>query len=175
MRPLKLSFTRPAKFFQPRPLRPLRALRRWLAVAACVLGASAVQAQTIANTGGLSFGSFVAGSGGTIAVATNGGRSKTGGVMLVAQGGSSTAAQFIVSGTANATYVITLPSDATVALSDGNGHSMAVNSFVSYPSATGTLSGAGTQILSVGATLTVGNAQAPGSYTGSFPVTVNYN
>lgn len=173
MRPLKLSFTMPIQFFQP---HPLRALRRWLALAACVLGASAVQAQiTIVNTGGLSFGSFVAGSGGTIAVATNGGRSKTGGVMLVAQGGSSTAAQFTVSGTAAATYVITLPSDATVALSDGNGHSMAVNSFVSYPSATGTLSGAGTQILSVGATLTVGNAQAPGSYTGSFPVTVNYN
>jgi hypothetical protein len=33
---------------------------------------------------------------------------------------------------------------------------------------------AGTQSLSVGAKLTVGAAQAPGSYTGSFTVTVHY-
>ncbi|MBH2010019.1 MAG: DUF4402 domain-containing protein [Xanthomonadaceae bacterium] len=153
----------------------MRPLRRWLAVAACVLGAPAAQAQSIANTGDLSFGSFVAGSGGTIAVTTGGGRTKTGGVMLVAQGGGSTAAQFSVSGTAAATYAITLPANDTVTLSDGNSHTMAVNSFVSSPSATGTLSGGGTQSLSVGATLTVGNAQPPGSYAGSFPVTVSYN
>ena len=150
------------------------AMQSWLLMAVCLLGAPAAQAQTIASMGGLSFGSFVAGAGGTIAVATGGGRSKTGAVILVAQGGGGTAAQFTVSGTATATYAITLPSDGTVLLSNGS-RTMAVNSFVSYPSATGTLSGGGAQILSVGATLTVGNAQAPGSYTGSFPVTVNYN
>ncbi|CAN5538858.1 hypothetical protein BH10PSE16_BH10PSE16_30030 [soil metagenome] len=143
-------------------------------LAICILGASATRAQTITKAGGLSFGSFVAGTGGAIAVTTSGGRSKTGGLILVPQGGSSTAAQFTVSGTATATYAISLPADGTVALFDGNSHSMAVNGFVSYPGATGTLSG-GTQMLSVGGTLTVGSSQPPGSYSGAFPVTVNYN
>jgi hypothetical protein len=143
--------------------------------AACFSCTPAAQAQTIASTGGLSFGSFVASAGGTIAVAPSGGRSKTGSVILLAQGGGSTAAQFTVSGTVMATYAITLPADGTVALTDDSGHSMALNGFVSYPSATGTLSSGGMQMLSVGATLTVNNAQARGRYSGSFPVTVHYN
>lgn len=147
---------------------------RWLVGAACGLGSTWVQAQSLANTGGLSFGSFVAGSGGTLAVSVTGARSKSGGVMLLSQGGIGSAAQFTVSGTANATYGITLPPNGTVALSSGNS-TMAVNNFVSFPSGTGTLSGGGTQLLSLGATLAVGNAQAPSSYTGSFSVTVNYN
>ena len=44
----------------------------------------------------------------------------------------------------------------------------------SYPATSGMLSGGGTLTVSVGATLTVGNAQTPGSYSGSFNVTVNY-
>lgn len=158
----------------------LRLLPRWLLAvavlaAACFFATPAVQAQTIASTSGLSFGSFVASTGGTIAVSASGGRSKTGSVILLTQGGGSTAAQFTVSSTAAAIYTITLPADGTVALVDDSGHSMALNGFVSYPSATGTLSGGGTQMLSVGATLSVNNAQARGSYSGSFPVTVHYN
>lgn len=148
-------------------------LRPWLATAltACLLGAPAAQAQTITNSSALSFGAFVAGTGGTVVVDPTGFRSQTGGVMLVPQG-LGTAAQFSVTGTAGAAYAITLP--ATAALSDGNNHSMALNGFVSYPGATGTLSVGGTQSLSVGATLTVSPAQPPGSYTGSFDVIVNY-
>jgi len=150
-------------------------LRRWLALTAYVLGVSVAQAQTVASTGSLSFGAFVASTGGTIVVTTGGGRSKTGSVILIAQGGSSAAAQFTVSGTATAVYAITLPANDTVALSDGNNHSMALNGFVSSPGATGVLSVGGTQLLRVGATLTVDNAQAPGHYEGTFPVIVNYN
>jgi len=157
-----------------------RLLWRWLVIitlitAACVPGIPAAQTQTIANTASLSFGSFVASTGGTIAVSASGGRSKTGSVILLAQSGGSTAAQFTVSSTAAAIYTITLPADGTVALVDDSGHSMALNGFVSYPNATGTLSGGGTQMLSVGATLSVNNAQARGSYSGAFPVTVHYN
>jgi hypothetical protein len=50
---------------------------------------------------------------------------------------------------------------------------MALNSFASSPP-TGTLSGGGSQLIQVGATLTVGSSQAPGNYSGSFNVTVNY-
>ncbi len=164
-------------FFPP---HPLRLLPRWLPTVAVAAAAyfscvPAVQAQTIASTSGLSFGSFVASTGGSIAVPPSGGRSKTGSVILLAQGGASAAAQFTVSGTAAAAYTITLPADGTVALTDDSGHSMALNGFVSYPSATGTLSGGGTQLLSVGATLSVNNAQAPGNYSGAFAVTVHYD
>ena len=160
------------QFCQP---PPTPTLLHCLVLAACLFGASGTQAQTITNTGGLSFGSFVANTGGTIAVTSSGGRSKTGGLFLMSlQGGNSTAAQFTVSGTAMATYAITLPADGTVLLSSGS-HSMTVNGFTSSPNGSGTLSGGGTQVLSVGARLTVGNAQAPGSYASSFTVTLNYN
>ncbi|MDQ3059205.1 MAG: DUF4402 domain-containing protein [Pseudomonadota bacterium] len=150
-----------------------RRLAAALALAAWLGGAPAVRAQTLVSTGALSFGAFVAGTGGTIAVSTAGGRSKTGGVLLMPQGGG-TAAQFTVSGTAGAIYAITLPVNGTVTLSDGNNHTMALNNFVSDPNAAVLLSG-GTQWLRVGATLSVGPTQAPGHYSGAFAVTVHYN
>lgn len=143
-------------------------------MAVSLFGAPVAQAQTITNTVALSFGAFVAGSGGSVVVDPNGARSQTGGVMLVSQGGIASSAQFSVTGTADTTYVITLP--ATAALSDGNTHSMALSDFSSSLGLTGTgkLSMGGTQNLSVGAKLTVGSAQPPGSYIGTFAVTVNY-
>lgn len=142
-----------------------------------LLAAAAAPAQTLTNTTGLSFGAFVAASGGTVTIATSGGRTRTGSVILVNQGGIAAAAQFTVSGTPGATFTITLPADGTVFLSDGASGSMALNSFTSNPAPTasaGLLSGGGTATISVGATLTVGNAQSPGNYSGSFNVTVNY-
>lgn len=133
-----------------------------------------VQAQTLSNSAGLSFGAFTAGSGGTILVGSSGARSKTGSVLLVSQGAAAAAAQFTVSGTPNAVFTISLPADGTVLLSDGASHTMALNGFISSPNAVGTLSGGGSQLITVGATLTVGNQQAPGAYSGSFTVTVNY-
>jgi hypothetical protein len=129
--------------------------------------------QGINEVSGLSFGNFIASSGGTITVAPGGGRLQTGSVVLVGQGSSYAPAQFTVSGTANATYTITLPSNNTVALTDAASHAMALNYFQSNPP-TGMLSGGGSQVIHVGATLTVGNGQAPGNYAGSFNVTVNY-
>lgn len=105
-------------------------------------------------------------------VAPNNGRSKGGSVLLVAQGASATAAAFTFTGTGT-TYTITLPANDTVTLSDGS-HTMALNDFTSSLSTTGPLTGS-SQTLKVGATLTVGNAQAPGSYTGAFNVSVQYN
>ncbi|MEO8311769.1 MAG: DUF4402 domain-containing protein [Caldimonas sp.] len=147
------------------------------AFAALVLIALAVapaSAQTIGGGTNLSFGSFLAGGGGSVAVSAGGARTQSGGVILVGQGAGTSSAQFTVVGTANATYSITLPPDNTVVLSDGNGNTMTVNSFVSSPPATGTLSGGGNQGVRVGATLIVAPNQAPGTYAGSFNVTVNY-
>jgi hypothetical protein len=130
--------------------------------------------QTINGVTGLSFGSFIAGSGGTVVVSAAGLRTPTGGVLIVGQGGGVAAAQFTVMGTANASYSITLPANSTVELSDGNGNVMALNSFVSSPAATGTLSGGGSQAIRIGATLVVHPNQPPGTYAGAFNVTVNY-
>jgi hypothetical protein len=150
-----------------RPPRPA-----WVLV--LLLTGPIAQAQTLTNNSALSFGSFTAGSGGSVTVAPGGGRSKTGAVVLVNQGVPAAAAQFTISGTPSALFDITLPANGTVLLSDGVAASMALNNFTSIPSGSGMLSGGGTQTITVGATLTVGGAQTPGSYSGSFNVTVNY-
>lgn len=141
---------------------------------ALLFASSAAPAQTLTNNAALSFGAFTAGSGGSITLAPGGARIKTGSVILVNQGGVASAAQFTITGTPSAVFEITLPLDGTVFLSDGASGSMALNSFVSSPSAVGVLSGGGTQQINVGATLSVGSAQTSGSYSGSFSVTVNY-
>ena len=155
-----------------RPGRPV-----WSAAAALsVLLATAAphaSSQTIGAVANLSFGSFLAGSGGTVVVSPVGVRTQTGSVFLLGQGPGG-AAQLNVVGTANATYSITLPDNNTVTLSDGNGHAMTVNSFISSPPATGTLSAGGSQSIRIGATLIVGANQAPGGYSGAFSVIVNY-
>lgn len=147
---------------------------RRAALALLLATSAATQAQTLTNNSPLSFGSFTAGAGGSVTVAPGGGRSKAGAVILVNQGVPAAAAQFTISGTPSAMFDITLPANGTVLLSDGASGSMAVNNFTSSPSGSGMLSGGGTQTINVGATLTVGGAQAPGGYSGSFNVTVNY-
>lgn len=149
---------------------------RVLVALACTLMAASVSwaaAIAISNTQALAFGKFVAGAGGSVTVSPGGVRSASGGVVLVPSG-AGTAAQFAVSGDANVTYAISLPADGTVSLASGT-NSMAVNTFTSSPSPTGTLSAGGAHTLSVGATLSVGSSQAIGSYSGTFDVTVNYN
>ena len=125
----------------------------------------------ISNTAGMEFGKFVAGSGGTVTVSPGGVRSASGSVVLVSSGAGA-AAQLVVSGDANLTYAISLPAAGTLV---NGANTMAVNTFTSSPSPTGTLGAGGRQTLSVGATLNVGSNQATGSYSGAFDVTVNYN
>ena len=98
-----------------------------------------------------------------------------GGVTLPAVTGTVAAASFTVSGQANYTYAITLPSSCTI--TDASSHTMTVDGFTSDPATTGALSGTGSQTLNVGATLNVSAAQAAGTYTNAsgVAVTVNYN
>ncbi|MBQ5949398.1 DUF4402 domain-containing protein [Massilia sp. ST3] len=142
-----------------------------------VLGASGVQAQQIVlgTTRNLDFGRFVAGSGGTITISPTGVRSRTGGVILL---NSPTASQagFNVGRNGNGGYnkgvIISMPSNGQIRLSNGS-NSMAVSGFTSSPSNMATLPPNG-MALSIGATLTVAPNQAPGTYSGSFPLTVNF-
>lgn len=149
-------------------------LRGWL-LAALLSGVSAANAQVaLHTTRNLEFGKFVAGAGGTLSVDTNGMRSRSGGVVLLSS--SAASASFNVSdatpANANKVYLITLPGNGTAALTSG-ANSMTLSNFVSAPSATGMLTG-GSQVVLVGATLSVGANQPPGNYSGTFMVTVEY-
>lgn len=127
---------------------------------------------TISNIEGLNFGNIAVNGAGTVTVSTAGVRTNTGDVLLVASTDVA-AANFLVEGVPNATYAVTLPASATIT---SGTNSMVVNGFASNPAGgAGTLSGAGQQNLFVGATLNVNSAQVPGTYTGTFDVTVSYN
>jgi len=157
------------RFLRPAGAQALVALAGFFTVA----GLHAQQV-VLTNTRGLDFGRFAAGSGGTVAIAANGTRSRSGGVVLL---NSPTAGQaaFSVgrSGTGTGKVVtITLPPNGTIQLSSGS-NSMAVNTFVHAPSLV-IVPPAGSTTLSVGATLSVAPNQPPGTYAGSFPLTVNF-
>lgn len=137
---------------------------------------------SIVNNDPLTFGTFVAGTGGTVTIgASTGARSATGGVMLI--NSSYRAAWFTVScvagvgaDTCTSTSIYSIDPVAGITLTSG-ANSMSVGNFSVYSvntaNSSGQLSG-GTDSLKVGATLTVGNNQARGSYSGSFQVTVAY-
>jgi hypothetical protein len=129
----------------------------------------------LSNTAGLDFGSFVAGSGGVVTVSASGARSRSGGVILVNTSVSGAAGVFVTkssNGGANKAMIMSLPANGQVFLTNG-ANSMAVNNFTSTTGLTFVLTNAGVTV-NIGATLAVGANQPPGQYTGSFPVTVNY-
>lgn len=137
------------------------------------VGARIVSPISITKIADMNFGDVVpSSSAGTVVLTTAGARSVTGGASLGLTGATS-AATFTVNGQANYTYAITLPSAANI--SDGASHTMSVGTFTSSPSSTGTLDAGGSQALALGATLNVGASQVPGTYSGSFSVTVAYN
>jgi len=139
----------------------------------------------IVKTADLAFGSLIAGSGGTGTVTiapSNGQRTATGGVTLM--NSTYQAASFTVSCTGLPcllTLYYNIDSVSDITLTSG-GNSMSVGSFKPYSvnnsgsSTQGVLIPllAPTDTLKVGATLTVGNNQAPGNYSGNFSVTVTY-
>jgi len=134
--------------------------------------ATVVGPLAIAENTALSFGNFAAGTGGTVVIATDGSRTATGDVNL-SSADTGNQATFDVTGTSGYTYAITLPAGAAT-LDDGSGNTMSVNTWVSDPSGTGTLTG-GSETLNVGATITVGSGQTAGTSTGTYTVSVEYN
>lgn len=135
--------------------------------------ATVVEPIAITKSADLAFGKFSAGTGGTVVVDTDGNRTVTSGVVLLT-GTPGAAATFDVSGDNGATYAITLPTGPATLTGGSGSDEMSVDTWVSAPDATGTLT-SGTETVKVGATLTVGSAQAPGVYNGSFSVAVEYN
>ncbi len=122
----------------------------------------------------LEFGQIVTGiAASVVRIDTAGARSLVSGNASLA-GGTFRAATFDITGEASTTYAITLPGGAATLTGTPSG-TMTVDTWTSNPAATGTLSGGGTQTISVGGDLNIGASQAQGSYTGTYTVTVDYN
>lgn len=129
--------------------------------------------KAIANTASMGFGRFAPAGGGAIKVDINGVRTRTGGVILLTSTASPARYTIFGIGNDNRTYILTLPANGTVALRSGV-NAMPLNDFVSNAPAGGMVLPAGSQAISVGATLQVGPGQSPGNYSGSFQVTLEY-
>ncbi|MBE7171974.1 MAG: DUF4402 domain-containing protein [Williamsia sp.] len=131
----------------------------------------------ITKTADMNFGNVaVSTTAGTVVLTPAGSRSATGGVTLPATAGTVTAAAFDVTGIADYTFSITLPSADLVLTRNSGTETMIVNTFTSTPTTTGTLT-SGAQTVNVGATLNVAGSQAAGTYVSGTPftVTVNYD
>lgn len=117
----------------------------------------------------LRFGRFTVGStSGTVSVSTSGSASAAGGVAFVA-GSSTSSDRMIVQGDPNRLISITTGPGS---VSNGSA-SMTFSTAPSLPA--GYIPIFGTGYFLVGGTLTVSSGQGPGSYSGSYPVTVAYN
>lgn len=148
------------------------------ATATAAASATIVAPLTIEKTVDMNFGNVAvhASTAGTIALATDGARTETGGVTLPATAGTVTAASFDVTGSGTYTYAIALPTDDVLLTDPVSEETMILNTFVSDPSDTGELTD-GAETINVGATLHVTGGQEAGSYTNAtaIPVVVVYN
>lgn len=133
-------------------------------------GAEIIAPLQISNSAALYFGTIAPSltAGDTVVVSAAG--AKSCGAELTCLTDDHTAAQFDVTGEADASYTISLPT--SVSISNGAGANMTVDNFTGSK-ATGTLV-SGADSFNVGGTLGVAANQATGEYTGTFTVTVEY-
>lgn len=158
------------------PVRPYRFILLAGIATLALLAAGArdalAQRLDLSSVRALDFGRFIAGSGGTVVITPAGLRSRSGAVVLLNSPGTGQAVLNVSRGSGNKAVVdISLPSNGSTRLTSG-ANTMAVGSFVSSPAFTMSIATPAT--LSIGATLTVAPNQPPGVYSGTFPVTVNY-
>lgn len=136
------------------------------------------------KTRDLNFRDIVPNAAGTVTVSPAGILTTTGGAVPLANPSNApTSASFdtLRIGAGNPKYWIRLPANGTITITNGTGGTMAVNNFVasvSCANTTGIAPGnsggcpSAPSSFQVGATLSVGAAQAVGLYSGTFNVTV---
>jgi Mat/Ecp fimbriae major subunit len=141
--------------------------------------ANILQSITVTNSQGLDFGTIVPGGAASTVVVTPGtvlvAATRTCGAGLTCSGGFSRAV-FDVTGTHAA--LVNVTGDATVSIENAGGQSM--NVALTYSTASMTLTrltpaSTPTGAFYVGGTLSVAANQAPGAYSDTFSVTVDYN
>lgn len=116
----------------------------------------------------LAFGTITAGNGGTVTVDLAGTVTDNGDDAVVLTGSVTSADAFTLTGDANRAITV----DVGDGVLTGPGTDMA---FTTTDNAPTSINGSGTGSFSVGGTLTVGDTQTPGSYTGSYTVTASYD
>jgi len=139
-------------------------------------GAKILAAMTITESADMHFGTMTVPStfaevdlavGGTVSIAN-------GTLNLLAQAPTSHAAAYNITGDANATYRITLPTNGSVSLTDGFSQIQVKDFVCSYGGLITTLDGTGNSSFTVGATIQLGMSQPAGIYSGTFDVSVSY-
>jgi len=133
-------------------------------------GAKIVAPLQISNVTALYFGTVAPSLTASDTVVVSPAGAKTCGAELTCLTDDHTAAEFNVTGEADASYTIDLP--ASISIANGSGDSMTVNGFTGSKS-NGTLV-SGADSFTVGGTLAVAANQATGDYTGTFTVAVEY-
>ncbi len=133
-------------------------------------GAKIVAPLQISNVSALYFGTVAPSLTADDTVVVSSAGAKTCGAELTCLTDDHTAAEFDVTGEADASYTIDLPN--AVQISNGAGGNMTVDNFTGSKS-NGTLV-AGEDNFAVGGTLAVAANQATGEYTGTFTVAVEY-
>ena len=155
-------------------------------LAACNAGAKIIVPMALVNTVPLYFGTIniLSGAGTCILNSHTAARDFADGLVASAVLPAATNAIFTVAGTKNETYAITLPGDGdgihvTEAITPTQ--TMSITGFKAYVTSktaeavTGTLNGTGHDGFTVGATLNVLATNIGGIYSGTYPVTVDYN
>ncbi|GAB4395081.1 MAG: hypothetical protein Tsb0032_26170 [Kiloniellaceae bacterium] len=126
------------------------------------------QAISITEDTAMDFGTVaVDGSGGTVTISTAGAVSGPAGYTF---SGSPAAGTFTASGDASTAVTISFTAGSLT----GPGTAMALNNFTHDAGGSPTTDGTGDLTFNVGGDLVVNAAQASGSYSGTYTVTVNY-
>ena len=137
--------------------------------------AEILQSLTLTADTPLDFGQIAANTGGTVTVKADSTNSQTGTLVWT---GTRVPAGFTVTGTKGASVVVTLPTVASTLYLGGNTASpnkMVLDSFSVNPVAGMQLDVVtGKAQFDVGGRLTVASAQTPGTYSGTFAVSVEY-
>jgi|SwirhisoilCB3_FD_contig_41_7368010_length_672_multi_2_in_0_out_0_1 spore coat protein U-like protein len=129
---------------------------------------------SVSNNGTtLNFGKIAASSApGTVAIDSAGTLTSSAPNLHVA-GSTGSVPTFTVTGAASLAYTANIPATATLLLTPGGGASMSAN--LSKSGGAASLSAGGTDTFKVVGTLNVLANQTPGTYHGTFDVTVQYN
>lgn len=133
-----------------------------------------VTPMSLVKVGDLSFGDLGAGTtAGQVTVnASTNARSVIGGVTMM--GGTVTAARFLGFGFRGQRVRITRPTVPVTLTRIGGGATMTITTLTLNGGVSRPLNAAGLVDIRVGGTLAVGANQVPGSYIGSFPLTIAY-
>ncbi|HEY4616699.1 MAG TPA: DUF4402 domain-containing protein [Flavobacterium sp.] len=149
-------------------------------VTATTAGAEIASPIALSATGTLEFGSMYLTAAGTVTLnASTAARTITGGVVLMTSGATPSTPQFTVTGTADRTYAISLPTSITV--TEPGTTTMTIDNLKTYVASVGddtTTAGTlltGSDTFKLGGILNVTGTQVAGVYAGVYNVTVDYN